>query len=310
MLTIGITGSEGLIGTALAAALAAQGHHVRRLDLRLPPGHPGRGSVLDLATVEDLARGCDGLVHLAAVSRVILGERDPPACLRTNVAGTTNVLAAARAALSRPFVLLASSREVYGQAEALPVREDAPLAPVNVYGRSKAQAEAALQAAREQGLRAAVLRFSNVYGSIHDHADRVVPAFACAAALGAPLRVDGASHTFDFTHLTDTVEGLLLAIQALAHSEDLPPLHLLTGEPTTLGELAQLANTAGGGRSKITQAPPRNYDVSSFYGDPRRAEALLGFRARVRICDGVAGLVRAFAVRDTSPPRAAAVAAT
>ena len=62
--------------------------------------------------------------------------------------------------------------------------------------------------ARNRGLRACVIRLSNVYGSTQDHADRVVPAFARAALLGQPLRIDGYDHTFDFTHISDTAQTL------------------------------------------------------------------------------------------------------
>lgn len=141
---IGITGSEGLIGTALASALLRSGFGVRRLDVRLSLGHPGRSDIRNGPAVRRFVAGCHGIIHLAAVSRVLWGERDPERCLDTNVGGTRHVLAAAVAAKTRPWVVLASSREVYGQASALPVDEDEPLRPLNVYGRSKALAGAGL----------------------------------------------------------------------------------------------------------------------------------------------------------------------
>lgn len=295
MRTIAITGSEGLIGSALAIALSAHGYRLRCLDLRLPRGVPGRCNVLDGDAVARLVAGCDGVIHLAAVSRVVLGERVPSLCWATNVLGTQSVIDAALTAKRRPWVLLASSREVYGQADTLPVSEDAALRPMNVYGRSKVEAEQRVLTARVQGLRTAILRFSNVYGSVADHADRVVPAFARAAALGQRLRIDGSGHLFDFTHLSDTVDGVLATIKQLELGVALPPLHLLTGQGTTLGELADMAIRASESRSERTEAPARGYDVARFVGDPTRAQALLGFRAQVSVAKGVARLVRAFA---------------
>src|SRR5207237_7735748 len=122
-------------------------HSLRRLDLRLAPGGEGHGDIVDLAAVQRAVEGCDGIVHLAAVSRVAWGEEDPPRCHRTNVDGTVNVIDAARGSARKPWLLFASSREVYGDAGLDPVREEAPMAPVNVYGRTKAEAENRVMAA-------------------------------------------------------------------------------------------------------------------------------------------------------------------
>jgi nucleoside-diphosphate-sugar epimerase len=296
---IGITGSEGLIGRALSAALTARGDQVRRLDLRAPTGDEAHGDVRDAARVTRFVEGCDGVVHLAAVSRVVWGEREPERCIATNEGGTRNVLQAAVDAAAKPWVVFASSREIYGEAAKLPVPEDAPPQPVNVYGRTKIAGETMTLEARARGIRTAVLRFSNVYGSIRDHADRVVPAFCRGAALGLALRVDGSLHTFDFTHLDDTLAGILRTLDVMASGERaLPPIHLLTGRPTTLGQLAVLAAAAGAWRSEIHEAPSRNFDVARFCGDPSRSKQLLGWQATRSIEDGVAAFVRAYADAD------------
>lgn len=294
-LRIGVTGSEGLIGQVLCERLGRGGQMVRRLDKRLPTWSEGHGDIRDAACVDQFVAGCDGIVHLAAVSRVVWGQRDPVLCEVTNVGGTKNVLAAALRAPHKPFVIFASSREIYGEPDSLPVTEDAPMRPINIYGRSKAAAEELVRGARAEGLRTAVLRLSNVYGSTCDHADRVVPAFARAASLGEDLRLDGTEHTFDFTHVDDTALGIHKVLDLLARGErSLPPIHLLTGRPTTLGALAELAIAAGGGRSRARIAPSRDYDVARFVGNPDRAATLLGWKAERTIEDGVRELVQAF----------------
>lgn len=141
----------------------------------------------------------------------------------------------------------------------------------------------------------AVVRLSNVYGATDDHPDRVVPAFARAAASGAEMRVDGRNHVFDFTHLDDTIRGISAVITKLEAGEiALPAIQLVTGRPTTLGVLAELANAAGGEGSRIVAAPSRDYDVSGFCGDPPLAHRLLGWRAEISIEDGVRRLVNDF----------------
>lgn len=288
-----ITGSEGLVGTALSAALEAAGIDVLGLDLRGAGAE--HGDVRNAQDVRTAMSGCAGVVHLAAVSRVVSAERDPDECWRTNVGGLRNVVEAAEGMAEPPWTLFASSREVYGQPDLLPATEDAPLRPVNIYGRSKVEGERILLDARGRGLRTAVVRLSNVYGTTRDHADRVVPAFARAAALGSSLRVDGPDHTFDFTHIDDTCRGLVRLVELLERGQDaLPPVHLLTGQPTTLSELAALAVRLGGMRSPVREAPPRSYDVSHFYGNPARAAQLLEWSPWVRLADGLGRLIDDF----------------
>jgi nucleoside-diphosphate-sugar epimerase len=292
-----VTGSEGLVGSALVRALTDAGFEIVRFDRNAPPER-GRADVRDPAAIRSAVARCAGIVHLAAVSRVIWGERDPRGCWETNVGGTQRVLEEALQDQRRPWVLFASSREIYGQPDRLPASEDTPIHPVNIYGRSKAMGERLVNEAQSAGLRAAIVRLSNVYGSAADHADRVVPAFARAAVLGEQLRVEGVRHTFDFTHLDDTVRGLLTMVEALQAGERrLPPIHLLTGVPTTLGELAALAVAVSGRTAEVTEAPPRSFDVSHFYGCPLRANEILGWEARVGIRDGLTRLIDAFRAR-------------
>lgn len=303
-LKIGVTGSEGLIGTALCARLRSEGHNVTGFDHARPRGTVDYGDILDATALRQFADGCDGIVHLAGVSRVVWGERDPELCMRTNSEGTRTVLDSALRAAAPPFVLIASSREVYGELLTLPATEDAPLRPINVYGRSKAQAEEHALAARARGLATAVLRFSNVYGSINDHADRVVPAFARASSEGSVLRIDGADHTFDFTHVDDVVRGISAVIALLVRGVlDLPPIHLVTGRATTLADLAELAIAAGGGRAQARLSQARHYDVSRFVGDFARAKARLGWVAERSLEEGICTLVSGFRdrARITNP---------
>ena len=286
-----ITGSEGLVGSALRTTLEARQDEVVGLDL-LGAGRDC-GDVRDAGRVRAAVEDCDGIVHLAAVSRVIWGERDPDGCWATNVGGLQNIVEAAAARPRRPWLVFASSREVYGQPDTLPATEDTPLRPVNIYGRSKIEGERIVQEARDRGLPAAIVRLSNVYGSTRDHVDRVVPAFARAAVQGTTLRVEGAGHTFDFTHIDDTARGIVALIDLLASGDNAPPpIHLLTGRPTTLGQLASLAVDLGGTQAPIVDAPQRSFDVSHFYGAPDRARRLLDWQPRVGLREGLERLIR------------------
>ena len=287
-----ISGGRGLIGDALAVALRGAGHEVRGIDRRADRQADDHGDIRDADLVAPRIAGCDGIVHLAAVSRVVWAQREPALCWEINVSATQRLLAAARASAGRPWVLFASSREVYGEPEQLPVDEDSPLCPINIYGRSKAEGERLMRAAREAGLNTAVVRLSNVYGSIRDYPDRVVPAFARGAALGGTLRVCGNDTLLDFIHLDDVVHGIMTMIEQLNAGQRLLPVNLTTGKGTTLGELALLAKAARGSRAKIIQAPAQAYEITRFVGAPDRAMALLGWCAQVAIASGIARLVQ------------------
>lgn len=298
-----VTGSAGLIGRAVGPLLHSKGIEVIGLDLRASAPQ-SRGDLCDSEQLARALQGVDGIIHLGAVSRVIDGERQPERCWRVNAEATGALLRLAARAEARPWVIYASSREVYGQQDELPVPEDAPLRPKNIYARSKAEAERLVGEARAAGLQTAIVRFSNVYGDTRDHADRVVPAFARAAALAttatSEIRVDGNDCTFDFTHVTDVADGVLRVVRLLQDGEaTLPPIHFVSGQQTSLGELAGLARAAGGSSLQIVEAPPRNFDVHRFAGDPARAERLLGWRARFPLREGFVRLVDSFRSKPT-----------
>jgi nucleoside-diphosphate-sugar epimerase len=172
--------------------------------------------------------------------------------------------------------------------------------PCNVYAHSKVAVERLTQEARDSGMTTAVVRFSNVFGDTQDHADRVVPAFARAAASGGTVRVDGSRCTFDFAHVSDVADGLMRVARLLAEGERaLPPIHFVAGRQTSLGDLAQMAIDHGAAARE--EAPARSFDVHGFCGDPNRAQALLGWRATTPLERGFAQLVADFRAGMRAP---------
>jgi nucleoside-diphosphate-sugar epimerase len=279
-----VTGSAGLIGKHLCARLRLAGMDFRQFDIRHCPDQDIQNREWLQKALEDVT----GVVHLAAVSRVIWGERDPANCLSTNVTALRGLVEMLG---SRRWLIFASSREVYGMASRLPVREDAPLRPMNVYGRSKQAGEAIVQAARESGMLTNICRFSNVFGCAQDHPDRVVMAFAAVAARGGVMSIEGSGNLFDFTAVEDAVEGLFRLIEATNQGERLAPIHFVSGQGTTLRGLAEIAASHAVGNVSMVESEPRSFDVPAFVGDPSRADHLLGWRAQRNLDDRVAQLV-------------------
>jgi nucleoside-diphosphate-sugar epimerase len=289
-LKILITGSGGLVGRALAKTLRREGYEVVDLDLKNGPGQDIRNPRAVAAALDQVS----GVVHLAAISRVVWAQRDPALCKEVNGTAFEQLLAQCAAARRPPWLIFSSSREVYGQQDTLPVSEAAPLRPMNVYARSKYHGEILVSGARGMLPAANVVRLSNVYGRIDDHADRVVPAFARAAAFGGSLRIEGGQNCFDFSHIDDVVHGLVELIRLTALGENLDPIHLTTGAGTTLDELANIAVSLARKPVNIVQKAPRDYDVSTFVGDTVRAGHVLGWGAHTMIKDGFAALISDF----------------
>jgi len=282
-----VTGHAGLVGRSLSDALRRSGHEVLGVDLRAIEGSAGdfRGERMR----QMLEGPVDGVIHLAAISRVAWGEADPALCHAINVEGTRILAEAMRERAPDAWLLFASSREVYGDPDRPLVREDDPLEPVNHYGRSKLEGEHVVAAARDAGMRTAIVRLCNVYGAREDHPDRAVPSLVTRAAAGEPLTLTGGDCYFDFVHVRDVVSGILRLVALLGAGESsVPTVHLATGRATTLRQLADVAIRATGSASSIHEVEARSFDVGGFCGAPDFAEQVLGWRASVPLEQGLA----------------------
>jgi UDP-glucose 4-epimerase len=288
MPTILITGGAGFIGSHLAAGIVRAGiAEVRVLD-NLRRGNIERlsavgevdvkiGDIRD--DVEDSAlrtmmMGCDVVFHLAAQSNVIGAAQDSDYSINTNVLGTYRVLEAARAAGVRR-VVFTSSREVYGDPVSLPVREDAPLLPKNLYGASKCAGEAYCMAMRVYGLETVILRLANVYGP--GDRDRVIPIFIENALNGAPLVLYGGRQIVDFVWIGDVVDALIRAgFGDYLHI----PVNIGSGIGVTIKELASRIVSETGSPSAVQVAPPRDIEVCGFVAGVDSSRQLLAMPER------------------------------
>ncbi len=281
-----ITGSHGLLGSAVRTLLQAEGYEARCLDAAASEPN-SKGDILDLDVVSSRLRGCKGVVHLAGVSRVMWGELDPPKCMQLNFHATEQLCRLAADAGCGWF-FFASSREVYGNVSNPPVTEDAPLCPINVYGVSKARAEEAVSRRNTPNFKTAIGRFSNVFGSARDHKDRVVPALMQAAMSDGVMRLDDRRSTFDFTFIDDVARGLVALIKRLDDRLDTPPIHFVSGVPTTLARLASMCQAICGVEPREVDAAGRSYDVPTFWGCGARARHLLGWSHEHDLADALA----------------------
>jgi len=281
-----ITGAAGLIGRHLCSRLQAEGVEFRRFDLRIDPAQ----DIRKRDAMQRALEGVTGVIHLAAISRVAWSQEDPERCNTTNVAAVSLLVELCLQG-AKPWILFASSREVYGNPVRLPVCEDDALLPVNIYGESKRDGEVIINRAREAGLTANICRFSSVYGCPYDHPDRAAMAFAGTAVHGGIMRLSGGGTTFDFTHVLDVVDGIWRLMQQIISRGQMPPIHFASGKGTSLMELAEMAAAYALRPVEIHELPARPFDVSGFVGDSSRAAELLGWTSKISMNDGLRQLV-------------------
>jgi nucleoside-diphosphate-sugar epimerase len=296
-----ITGSSGLIGSAIIPLLETDGHVIRRFDIRPSPSDNNTSFMAEDITNnkarQQAIKDIDGVIHLAAVSRVLDAELNPAKCFDINVKGTMSLLSDLAKLDNPPWVIYGSSREVYGSASTMPVSEEQSLKPVNIYAESKVTAESLVRNyARLTDRPAIIFRFSNVYGSIHDHATRVIPAFVRASVTGNEIRVDGEDHTFDFTHVDDTARAIRVSVE---HIEDgrlvgIETMNVVSGKGTTLKQLANLIKSISSTDIPITKGKSRDFDVDHFIGDPSHLENVLGMRCDIPLSTGIECLMNDF----------------
>jgi len=282
-----VTGSAGFIGSALKEFLEEQEIDVIPFDIKDDLQY----NIKDLEMLKKHVSDVDGIVHLAAVSRVITAQQQPHECISTNIGGVANVLEAARTrGKNSPWIIFGSSREVFGEPLVLPVFEDSPKIPINIYGLSKITGEKLCETyARYYGLKVRILRFSNVYTSINDHMDRVIPKFILQALRDEDLYINGTGEEqFDFTYISDTVYGIWGCIQEIERKDSvLDDFNLSIGTPVSLKKLAEIIIEKTGSKSNIMFNDSRNYDVNHFYASPKKAKEKLGFTPTISIEKGI-----------------------
>ena len=310
-----VTGGAGYIGSHLVDALMAEkGNEVVVLDdlstgkLENLSAHKGKknfkfikGDVCDAATARKAAKGCNVIVHEAAVVGVKHYVTDPLRVLHVNSKGTENMLEEARRNDAK--LLFASTSEVYGRSTRLPLREDEErvLGTTAIdrwcYSTSKAFDEHMCFAYKKKyKLPVVILRYFNCYGPRalgNDYAG-VVGIFMRRVLDDEPLLVHGdGKQTRCFTYISDTVAATLAAIERKEAEGEI--INIGTNKETTIFELAQMIVRVSG----KSQLAPKLIPYEQFYGksyeDIRRrvpaiekAQQLLGWRPTVELEKGLA----------------------
>jgi UDP-glucose 4-epimerase len=315
--TILVTGGAGFIGSELVRQLAARGDRVVIVD-NLVNGK--RENVADVVSprvrfVHADIRNVDAVRPLLADVRLVfhlacLGVRhsvhSPLENHEVNATATLRLLAACREAGVGRFVYVSSS-EVYGTARWAPMTEEHPTYPCTVYGASKLAGECYARAYfRTYGYATVVVRPFNTYGPRSHHegdSGEVIPKFMLRSLVGKPMVIFGdGTQTRDFTYVSDTAAGILLAGDSSSVVGE--TINLGSGAEVTINDLAQAVATATDRRdARVQHDVSRPGDVLRLCADMSRARALLGYEPSITLVEGLRRLRAWYEAQGVPPER-------
>jgi NAD dependent epimerase/dehydratase len=290
-----VTGADGFIGSHLTEALVRGGHDVRAFVLYNSFNSWGwldhcaedvkgefevfSGDVRDPHGVRTAMRGCDAVLHLAALIAIPYSYHSPDTYVDTNIKGTLNILQAARD-LDVAKVVHTSTSEVYGTARFVPITEDHPVLGQSPYSASKIGADQlAISFNRSFGTPVAILRPFNTYGP-RQSARAVIPTIITQIASGK-RRIDlGAVHpTRDFSYVADTVSGFLAVMESDRAIGEI--INIGSGFEISIGETATtIAEIMGAGIEICTdeqRVRPDKSEVERLWAANDKARELVGW---------------------------------
>ncbi|MES2471412.1 MAG: NAD-dependent epimerase/dehydratase family protein [Pseudomonadota bacterium] len=284
-----VTGGAGFIGSHLCEGLLAAGYRVRVLDSLVYGKREWmpaacefiEGDIRDIAACHRATAGMDAVLHCAAMSRSGPSQEHLDLCTQSNIAGTQNMLLAARDAGVKKFVYSGSS--TYYGSRTPPHRESDPPDFLNIYGLTKRVGEQyCLMFDEGFGLPCIVFRYFNVYGLRQPETGAyalVLGIFLRRAAEGKILEIhgDGAQRR-DFVHVRDIVSANLAALKSDVHGE---VFNVGSGTSISVKELADMISP------DQVHTQGRKGDSAATLADISRIKAALGWSPLVSFADGL-----------------------
>lgn len=303
-----ITGGLGFIGANLAIRLVELGAHVTLVDSLIPEYggnlfniEPVRARVtVNIADVRDefsmdyLARGRDFLFNLAGQTSHLDSMQNPYADLDINCRAQLSILEACRKNNPSVKIVYASTRQIYGKPDYLPVDEKHRLHPTDVNGINKMAGEwYHILYNNVYGVRAVSLRLTNTYGPrmrVKDARQTFLGVWLKRIIEGEPIEVWGDGRQLrDFNYVDDVVDALLLA--AASERANGKIYNLGSAETINLRDLAaRLIALNGAGECKIIPFPPERkaIDIGDYYSDFGLIRAELDWTPQIDLNEGLA----------------------
>jgi nucleoside-diphosphate-sugar epimerase len=300
-----VTGGAGFIGSHIVRALVEKGEAVRILDNFSSGKHEnledlqntknGRGveiltgDLRDKLEVEQAVRGVDVIFHEAAFVSVPESMSNPQECFDVNISGTTRLFEAARNAGVRRMVI-ASSAAVYGDSDALPLKEEIASRPLSPYALSKRVTEMLAELYTQSfRLQVCALRYFNVYGP-RQRPDSMyaaaIPIFIKCLREKRTVTIFGdGGQTRDLIFVGDVVRANLIASE---HPEAAGQIfNVCTGKESRILDLLEVLNRIFPDNPKPVFDKPRAGDIYKSYGEPSKAQKIIGFTAETSLAAGL-----------------------
>ncbi len=301
-----ITGGAGFIGSNLAARLVALGARVNVLDNLLPGCG---GNLFNLEPIKDririqivdlrdgrgllpLVKEQDYLFNLAGRSSHMDSMRDPYGDLDANCRVHLAVLEACRIGNPDLRIVFASTRQIYGKPDSLPVDEQHALRPIDINGIHKLAGEHYHTLYHElYGIHSCTLRLTNTYGPrmrVKDARQTFLGLWIRLATQNKPFEVWGGEQLRDFTYVDDAVDAFLLAAVS---DEAKGQIYNLGGESAvSLKDLAEALVASNGGASyKICAYPDAHkaIDIGDYYSNFDAIHRAVGWTPKVGLSEGL-----------------------
>jgi UDP-glucose 4-epimerase len=302
-----ITGGAGLMGSHIADRLLAGGaseiilldnfvrgsmHNIENI-LKDPRVRLVRGDIRDLELLMDLATGMDGVFHMAAI-RITACADDPRQAMEVMQMGTHNVL---QAVVGKKVgrLVYASSASVYGLADSFPTDETHhPYNNRTYYGAAKIVGEGMVRSFAEMyGMQYVAMRYFNVYGPRMDidgkYTEVLVRWLDRIDAGEPPLIFGDGSQTMDLINIDDITDANILAMESDVTDE---VFNIASGTETSLLQLLQTLLKVMGSPLEPQFQPERTVNpVPRRLANTKKAQELLGFRAKVDVEEGLRRLI-------------------
>jgi dTDP-glucose 4,6-dehydratase len=300
-----VTGADGFIGSHLSEALVRLGHNVRAFVLYNSFGSRGwldhvpadirdnldvfPGDIRDPHGVKEAMKGCDAVLHLAALIAIPYSYHSPDTYVDTNIKGTLNVLQAARQ-LGVRRVVHTSTSEVYGTARFVPITEEHPLQGQSPYSATKIAADQlAYSFYASFGLPVVIARPFNTYGP-RQSTRAVIPTVITQIASGQrKIRLGAISPTRDFNYVQDTLAGFIATLDSDQGQGEV--FNFGSNYEISIGNTVQLIADIMGAHVEVeTDAKrlrPQHSEVERLWADNSKAKRLLGWAPGYGGLDGL-----------------------
>jgi UDP-arabinose 4-epimerase len=320
-----VTGGAGYVGSHTCKALAMAGLEPVVYD-NLSSGHAWavkwgpleRGDIADRRRLDSVISAYRpvAIMHFAAFAYVGESVVEPAKYYRNNVAGTLNLLEAARDNAISDFVF-SSSCATYGIPAIIPIVEDTPQKPINPYGNSKQMVETILSDfGRAYGLRSIILRYFNAAGADpdnqigedHDPETHLIPLTLDAASgrrenmtiLGTDYDTPDGTCIRDYIHVSDLADAHVRALQRLLDGQQPDSFNLGNDNGFSVRQVIECVERVAGARVYANSAPRRPGDPPVLVSDSTRARTILGWQPQITALDDIVRTAWAWHQRNSN----------